>query len=194
MSREEKKNEIFRAASQVFFSKGFEKTKIEDIAKQAGIGKGTVYEYFESKLQLFEETIAFYHQNVINSLCEALARWENIGDKIKAYAQFMTEIISNHIHLFELMADSRVMAREMGAVILESNIRMGDVLLEAVTEAISKGELRPDLEPRLITSTILGTVTQYCSLKIMFSEPETQKIDYDRLVDAVMRGVGAEVG
>ncbi|NLL52164.1 MAG: TetR/AcrR family transcriptional regulator [Peptococcaceae bacterium] len=194
MSREEKKNEILRAAGQVFFSKGFEKTKIEDVAKQAGIGKGTVYEYFESKLQLFEEMIAYYHQDIIDSLCEALARWENIGDKIKAYAQFMTEMISNHIHLFELMADSRVMAREMGAMILESNIRMGDVLLEIVTEAMSKGELRLDLEPRLITSTILGTVNQYCSLKIMFSEPESQEIDYDRLVDAVMRGVGAEVG
>lgn len=55
--REQKKAETRRAiiesAVQLFSEKGFEKTSIEDIAKNANIGKGTVYTYFAAKSDIF---------------------------------------------------------------------------------------------------------------------------------------------
>ena len=50
---EQRKNEILDAASIVFSKYGFAKTTIEQIAKQANLGKGTVYQYFKSKKELF---------------------------------------------------------------------------------------------------------------------------------------------
>lgn len=190
MSKEEKKIEILRAAGPVFFTKGFEGTKIEDIAREAGIGKGTVYEYFESKQQLFEDTLAYNYELMVDSLRQALAQGEYIRDKIIAFARFMTDLISNHLHLFDLMATSSILAREMGAIILESNVRLGSVLLDTVKAAVGKGELRSDLEPEIIVSVILGTVYQYCSLKVIFHKQKSQDIDFDRLVDAVVQGIG----
>ncbi|MGI6120418.1 MAG: TetR/AcrR family transcriptional regulator, partial [Desulfosporosinus sp.] len=58
-SREQKYNEIIKAAIRVFSEHGFDGAKMEYIAKEAGIGKGTVYEYFVSKEQLFEEILKF---------------------------------------------------------------------------------------------------------------------------------------
>ena len=49
-----KKEQILYAALDVFAKQGLEKGKIADIAKQAGIGKGTVYEYFKSKDEIFK--------------------------------------------------------------------------------------------------------------------------------------------
>jgi len=55
--REQKKAEtrkaIIESAVALFSDKGFEKTSIEDIAKQAGIGKATVYTYFATKDEIF---------------------------------------------------------------------------------------------------------------------------------------------
>ncbi|MDP6456522.1 MAG: TetR/AcrR family transcriptional regulator [Candidatus Marinimicrobia bacterium] len=48
-----KRTQIIKAAIEVFARKGLERGKIADVAKEAGIGKGTVYEYFRSKEEIF---------------------------------------------------------------------------------------------------------------------------------------------
>jgi TetR/AcrR family fatty acid metabolism transcriptional regulator len=50
-----KREMILEAAYDLFLNKGYWETKIIDIAEKAGIGKGTVYEYFESKDDIFFE-------------------------------------------------------------------------------------------------------------------------------------------
>src|SRR3982750_3875447 len=47
-----RKNQILKAAAVVFAQKGFHPTTTKDIAKQAGISEGTIYNYFESKTAL----------------------------------------------------------------------------------------------------------------------------------------------
>src|SRR5512141_2464613 len=47
-----RKNQILEAADVVFAQKGFHPTTTKDIAKQAGISEGTIYNYFESKTAL----------------------------------------------------------------------------------------------------------------------------------------------
>jgi AcrR family transcriptional regulator len=58
-----KKKDILQAALDVFVEKGFSNVVINDIAKAAGIGKGTVYEYFRSREDLFGELLNFLFQN-----------------------------------------------------------------------------------------------------------------------------------
>ena len=55
VNKEQKKMEILQSAIYVFAEKGIQKTKMIDIAEKAGIGKGTIYEYFDSKENIFEE-------------------------------------------------------------------------------------------------------------------------------------------
>ncbi|MCK5213818.1 MAG: TetR/AcrR family transcriptional regulator [Candidatus Omnitrophica bacterium] len=50
---EKRQAEILDAAGIVFSKYGFAKTTIDRIASQAGLGKGTVYQYFKSKKELF---------------------------------------------------------------------------------------------------------------------------------------------
>ncbi len=54
---EEKKIKIIEAAINTFSKHGLEKGTISTIAKEAGIGKGTVYQYFQSKEEIFEQII-----------------------------------------------------------------------------------------------------------------------------------------
>ena len=54
VDKEQKKRKIIAAALKVFASKGYKATRTSDIAEAAGIGKGTIYEYFRSKEELIE--------------------------------------------------------------------------------------------------------------------------------------------
>ncbi|MHB1486131.1 MAG: TetR/AcrR family transcriptional regulator [Acidimicrobiales bacterium] len=57
LSREDRRNKILEAATEVFGRLGFEFTRMEDVAKAAGIAKGLLYKHFSSKDALFEALI-----------------------------------------------------------------------------------------------------------------------------------------
>ena len=69
----DKKNLILEAALKIFPQKGYENTKMDDIAEEAGIYTPVIYQYFESKEELFLELIdVISFRNVMESMAEAL--------------------------------------------------------------------------------------------------------------------------
>lgn len=56
-SHAERRNEILDVAQELFYSKGFEQTSVQDIIDTVGIAKGTFYHYFSSKNQLLDELV-----------------------------------------------------------------------------------------------------------------------------------------
>jgi AcrR family transcriptional regulator len=71
--REQKKqktrNAIMEAAVRLFSEKGFDKTSVEQVARAAGIGKGTIYTYFQTKTEIFhafcEDELDFIHSELL---------------------------------------------------------------------------------------------------------------------------------
>ena len=65
---EARPDEILDAAFAVFGETGFARAKIDDVARLAGVSKGTVYLYFDSKESLFREMV---RAKVVAPLAEA---------------------------------------------------------------------------------------------------------------------------
>jgi len=61
-SQIEKKDRIIEAAARVFAQKGYAGAAVADIAVKAEIGKGTIYEYFDSKEDLFFAVFEWFMQ------------------------------------------------------------------------------------------------------------------------------------
>lgn len=57
MKKNERKQELLKIAYNIFLTKGYDNTSIDDIIKEAKIAKGTYYYYFESKEATLEEVI-----------------------------------------------------------------------------------------------------------------------------------------
>jgi AcrR family transcriptional regulator len=55
--KEQRHQEILAAAFEVFAAHGYEATRIDDVARQAGIAKGTIYLYFRDKERLFRAVV-----------------------------------------------------------------------------------------------------------------------------------------
>ncbi len=66
VNKDEKRSEILKAALGLFASLGLSSTRMSDIALSAGIGKGTIYEYFSSKKEIINASF-YYFLEVINS-------------------------------------------------------------------------------------------------------------------------------
>lgn len=68
----DKKTDIFNAARELFYSKGFKDTNVSEIAKLAGIGVGTFYNYYSSKEKLFLEVYFKENEDQKNHLLESM--------------------------------------------------------------------------------------------------------------------------
>ncbi len=83
--KEEAKEKIIAAATELFTSKGYEKTKIDDIAKNAGLTRMMVYYYFESKQEILSTIIR-------NLFKEALKKLETTDIDLLVPTRFMDRI------------------------------------------------------------------------------------------------------
>ena len=83
---EERPKQILDAALAVFAERGLAGARLEDIAKRAGLSKGTIYLYFPNKEELFREVI---RNTVIASIERGEERFEALGDPLQALDAWM---------------------------------------------------------------------------------------------------------
>ncbi len=89
VNRDQKKTDIALASLPVF-SKGFDYANIDQIAKAAGIGKGTVYEYFDSKQEIFQTAVEVWISQATNAITEILTDIDNPAEAIKTFVATAT--------------------------------------------------------------------------------------------------------
>jgi AcrR family transcriptional regulator len=69
----ERRAAILKAALDEFSERGFAAARLDDVARRAGVGKGTIYLYFTDKEALFQELVRFQIGPVVGALEAALA-------------------------------------------------------------------------------------------------------------------------
>lgn len=74
---EDKKERILTSALRLFTEKGFEGTPIPDLAKDAGIGAGTIYRYYKNKEELVNELYRFWKNKLRETLAENYPEKQN---------------------------------------------------------------------------------------------------------------------
>ncbi len=86
----ERPGEILEAAFDAFAERGFAATRMEDVAARAGVTKGAIYFYFETKDRLFEETVSHYSQNMLADAGAMLASTEGgSAEKLRAFLRYI---------------------------------------------------------------------------------------------------------
>jgi AcrR family transcriptional regulator len=69
----ERRNAILKAALDEFSERGFAAARLDDVARRAGVAKGTIYLYFKDKEALFQELVRFQIGPVVGALEAVLA-------------------------------------------------------------------------------------------------------------------------
>jgi len=84
---------IIQAAVHVFARDGLEKGKIAEVAKEAGIGKGTVYEYFRSKEEIFHAIVDSVMGDMVDASEHLYAMQLSPFDKLRTFIRMNTELV-----------------------------------------------------------------------------------------------------
>ena len=99
-----RKEQIIRAAAKRFARHGLGKTTIDEIARDVRIGKATIYHYFNSKEDLFYDTLYWEASNFIEDI-KAIFNNEDIpiGGRLLEYISYKETAYNNYKLLYELM-------------------------------------------------------------------------------------------
>jgi len=98
--KKNKRKLILEAALEIFSIKGVDKGTVAEIADKAGIGKGTIYHYFDSKEQIFTQLIDFF-------FADWMSEWEQVIDSEHSPLQKVEIIIDRTFDIYEEIAEER---------------------------------------------------------------------------------------
>lgn len=80
--KESRHAELIDAALELFVARGYDATRLEDIAARAGVSKGTLYLYFAGKEELFKALVSETIVPLIHSFGEGIARSRAPSDEL----------------------------------------------------------------------------------------------------------------
>ncbi len=98
-----RQQDILRAARDLFIRKGYYETTLDDIASLAEFGKGTIYNYFTSKEELFYGIIDQTANEAFDSITSAIAVSGTAREKLTAYARAIIIHAHENADLFRLI-------------------------------------------------------------------------------------------
>jgi AcrR family transcriptional regulator len=137
-----RRDEIIAAALKIFGSKGFAATRAEDIASQAGIGKGTIYLYFRSKEDIYAAAVQHAIGQLNDRILSRLDVVDNIRKRIEVYVtvrlEFWLEQKSLYRLLLTLGRESK--HRKQTNAVLRLTTQS---LIDLFEEGVAAGELKP---------------------------------------------------
>jgi len=135
----DKNKTILNAAIKVFARKGLEKGKIADIAREARIGKGTVYEYFRSKDEIFQAIEK-------NFFMEFKSSFQMLKEKAKPPSETLAEFMQITLDLFDGPNDTMLIITELWAQAGRNIWNGSDNSLFVETYAYYREEIKELLE------------------------------------------------
>ncbi|HUU40758.1 MAG TPA: TetR/AcrR family transcriptional regulator [Desulfatiglandales bacterium] len=157
----EKHAKIITAATKIFAKKGFFKSKVSDIAREAGIADGTVYLYFKHKddilISLFEEKM----REVLDNMKKQLSLEDNPLSKIERFALLHLRLIENNKDVAEII---QVELRQSGKFMKDyTNTQFFeylDLIGDIIQEGQEKGLIREDIIPGIAKRAFFGALDE----------------------------------
>ncbi len=136
---------ILEAAMEIFSLKPYHQVKVEAIAARACVGKGTVYEYYKSKEQLFlavfEEGGRIYLREMEDSLGREGSAVEKLKSLITTHVSFISK---NRRRAILMVAEQRLLApREVRQAFMERQGKLLSLVRDTIGQGIREGAFRP---------------------------------------------------
>jgi AcrR family transcriptional regulator len=145
--RNERRTAILSAALDEFAARGFEATRLDDVARRAGVAKGTIYLYFRDKESLFQELV----RAMVSPLVGAITTAPLQDVPIRAVIEMIVDVFVNEIYdtrrkdvLRLIIAEGPRFPKLAEFYYREVIARVLPVLRARLTLAVERGELPHD--------------------------------------------------
>ncbi len=188
--KEEKRRRILAVSAKLFATLPYHEVRLDDVAAQAKIGKGTIYTYFANKDALYAGLLEAGMQELIERV-EGLDRAEARAAKapaavLRAIVLEVVRFAVGHPHLFHLLRAGGTLPTSRP--LADRRVKLAAVIERTIRRGVRSGALK-DAHPELTAEYLLGAVRG----AMMFGPRGLdEKALAGHLADVVTRGVARE--
>lgn len=148
---EEKRNRILESAIKEFATYGFDNANTNKIAKNAHISVGSLFQYFESKEDLFLTTVNFGSTVLAITLDEIMAGEEDVLIKVEKVLRAIQKHSRENVNIIRLYNEMSVQSNSKLTKESAQSIEVITAKLYAslIEKAMLEGDVRTDCDPRM---------------------------------------------
>ena len=185
----------------VFAEKGFARTRMDDIARKAGVTKGTIYLYFENKEAVFEQLVRESIGTALEQVLQNAERFEGatrdlLSAALTAIGQFV--LTSDRVVLPKIVIAEAGNFPQLVRFYRNEVIDKGlGLLTRVIARGIARGEFRT-LPPEHVARLCIAPLLLAAFWRTTFAQFDSEPYDYQGLVqthlDVLLRGLTAQEG
>lgn len=163
-ARGEKRPLILQAATEVFAEQGFAAVTVAEIADHAGIGKGTVYEYFSSKDELLFAVFEWINERIFERISEELDAGGTTLQRFQRLLDLGAEITRDQVDMQAVVLDFWAASRgtkseERYNQACRTTFRAYRRLIaDVVREGQANRELRPEVDADAVATMVVAAM------------------------------------
>jgi TetR/AcrR family transcriptional regulator, fatty acid metabolism regulator protein len=189
--REATRQRIMRVAASEFARLGFDQANINVIAEQAGIGKGTIYLYFENKRDLFLAMLRYIAQEQLSVIRAALAPDGTLQQRLerlfRAFAHLAKEESDNfNVYMSTLYGVNRAFQTE-ATKLLRDYVAVIALMLE---QSQARGEIRIHNVEATALMVLSLTESYVLSARVLGQSEHMIVQQAKSVTDLMLRGMG----
>lgn len=154
---ESKQEEILAAASKIFAARQYHEVLCDEIAAEAGVGKGTIYRYFRTKEDLYFSTILHGYEAVNESLASAIAAETSPEKRLERIALELLKYFWERRYFYALLYrnEQRFLAQE--GRLKKNREHLVQLVEQTIRQGIATGAFR-SVDPKTAAELFLGMI------------------------------------
>ncbi len=168
----EKHGVILEAAVRSFARTGYHRTRVADIAREAGVADGTVYIYFESKEDILVSLFQSLMNNFVKGLLSALAQCPDADEKLKTVIRYhLTTLSARPDQAKVTQIELRQIDQSINQGISKPLKSYFQLIEEVIEEGKKQGLYRRGLDTKTARKVVFGAVDEVVTCWVMSSKP-----------------------
>jgi uroporphyrinogen-III synthase/AcrR family transcriptional regulator len=185
-----KRERILEAAADLFSQKSYHEVMMEDVAKMTSVAKGTVYNYFSSKEDLYFSIMSLRMENLIKSLKKQIENEQNSIDSLRSFTVHLYMFMMKYQNFFLMYRkDSLNSENDFCVELRELEHQLKTILTSIIDSGVSEKVFRNidrDFAVTSIMGTIYGTIQRNIETQ---SDDDGKKNERERLFEFILHAL-----
>lgn len=187
---------ITDAAKKLMQQYGMNKTTMEDIAKEAGKGKSTLYYYFKSKEEIFDQVINEEMDEFFTSVKSAVIKQTDVVEMLKTYIVVKIKTLRSKINLYRFTIEEDFHANKINDAFVLLRNRYDEEEKNLIVFILNTGvnskyfndaiHLEVDMLSELLLTCVRGVEMDIITRGMYKTLPDKASL----LVDIIINGIG----
>lgn len=164
VDKDAKRLKILEAATVRFAQSGYEAASMDDLAAAAGVSKGSLYDYFQNKEDLFYAVFEWFEQTMLRAGLERMREGRSLRERLLGFADASVSALVEHVTLYPVMLEVWAAAAKTG-----TRTRFAEAMRNLyaayraevaglIAAAQANGEIAPEADATAIAGMLVGAV------------------------------------